>query len=356
MRSGPSDEVLSGGVGWRCVVSSWLAGAWLGDVPVARGRIIASVSRAVPELLTLTVPRWDGRDWRPGDSPDHPLARYGQELQVSVVITSAVSGQEWTVRIGRFVITDWSDDDEGRVTVIGEGLLRRVQDDKLAAPLSPRGSLMSEARRLMPVGMSVAFDPALVDRPCPSGMSWSEDRLSALQEIADAWPALLRTDEWGQVSFRAPLPSVPQPLVWLHDGERGTVARAPRSDTRSRAFNRLIVRSSATGVEDVQAVVDQTTGPMRTDGPYGVVSKIYSSPLLLTVGQCAAAGRSMLASSLLPSRVLPVECASDPRIDLDDPVEVLRDGERTWGWVTGYDLPLTVTDGASMRLDLGVAA
>lgn len=30
-------------------------------------------------------------------------------------------------------------------------------------------------------------------------------------------------------------------------------------------------------------------------------------------------------------------------------------GEVTWGWVTGYDLPLTVADG-DMRIDVGVAS
>ena len=33
--------------------------------------------------------------------------------------------------------------------------------------------------------------------------------------------------------------------------------------------------------------------------------------------------------------------------------KTIRDGERLWGWVTAYDLPLTVDDGP-MRVDLGV--
>jgi len=184
-------------------------------------------------------------------------------------------------------------------------------------------------------------------------MAWSDSRLAALQEIADAWPALLRTDEWGQVAFRAPLPALPSPVLTLTDGERGTVVGVGRSDTRDGAFNQVVARSSASGVEDVQAVASQVTGPMAVAGDYGPVTRIWSSPLITTRTQAQRSAQTMLASSLLPATSVPVTCAPDPRIDLDDAVEVWRDGERFWGWVTGYDLPLTVSDG-EMRIDLGV--
>ncbi len=101
-------------------------------------------------------------------------------------------------------------------------------------------------RRLIPPGMGVSFDSALVDRTCPTSMSWSEDRLGALQEIARAWPALLRTDEWGQIRFKAPLPAVPTPpVVTLTDGEGGTLISAPRADSRKDAYNVVVATSSA---------------------------------------------------------------------------------------------------------------
>jgi hypothetical protein len=359
MRSGPPDEVLSGSCSWSCTVSSSLGGVLLSSsIPLARGRVTATVGQAVPERLTLTVPRFTPDiDWRPGSDSSHPLARYGQELTVTITVGSSVSSDSWDTRIGRFLITDWDDDDEGNISVTGAGLLRRVQDDKLTAPIQPRvgGTLVSEARRLLPLGVSATFDAALVDRGCPASMSWSEDRLDALQEIADAWPALLRTDAWGQVWFKAPLPAVPTPVLTLTDGARGTVMTVPRGDTRTSAFNRVVARSSAVGTEDVQAVVDQSSGPLSTTGPYGVVTKVWSSPLLGSVGTAYAAGATMLANNLRPAQTLAVTHAPDPRIDLDDPVSVIRDGLPTWGWVLGYDLPLTVADGA-MRTDVGVAA
>lgn len=364
MRSGAPDEVLSGSCGWSPLVSSWLGGRLLADeIPVISGRVTAQVSQEVPERLRLTVPADTTRDgslfsWRPGSDPTHPLARYGQELQVSIVVSSGVAPEgtsQWETRVGRFLITEWDDGDDGTVEVTAEGRLRRVKDALLTSPIQPlpSGTLISETRRLLPSGMSAAFDPALTNRTCPAGMAWSDSRLDALQEIANAWPALLRTDEWGQVVFRSPLPEIPLPVLTLRDGERGTVEKVARSDTRDGAFNQVVAESSAAGVEDVQAVASQTSGPMSVGGEYGTVTKRWSSPLIANVTQAQRSARTMLANSLLPATSVPVTCAPDPRIDLDDAVEVLREGERIWGWVTGYDLPLTVDDGA-MRVDVGV--
>lgn len=361
MRDGAPDEVLAGSCEWTPRVQSWLGGVLLaGDIPVVRGRVTAQVTQDVPDRLSITVPAEtvvDGHafSWRPGSDPMHPLGRYGQELQVSIVVRSSASADEWETRVGRFLITDWTDGDDGAIDVSAEGRLRRAKDALLTSPIQPMagGTLTSEARRLLPAGMSAAFDPALTDRTCPGGMAWSESRLSALQEIADAWPALLRTDEWGQVIFRAPLPEVPTPVVSLTDGERGTVVGLARSDTRDGAFNQVVARSSASGVEDVQAVASQLSGPMAVTSDYGPVTRIWSSPLITNRTQAQRSAQTMLASSLLPATSVPVTCAPDPRIDLDDPVEVWRGGDRLWGWVTGYDLPLTVDDG-EMRIDLGV--
>lgn len=357
MRPGPTDEALAGTVGWEPVVSSWLGGRLLAaQVPVSQGRITWSASQDVPESLTMTVPRVDGEmDWCPGADTEHPLARYGQELDVSIRVTSSVDPSAvWLVRVARVLITGWSDDDEQSVTVTGKGVLHRLVRARLTSPMQPVGSLVSEVRRLLPAGMGLAVDSALVDRACPAGMSWSGTRLAAVREVAAAWPALVRADEWGQVRMRAPLGEVlSRPALRLHDGERGTVVAAPRSDDGDDAYNVVVARSSAAGVEDVQAVARWTSGPLSADGPLGEVVREWSSPLITTAAQAEASARTMLESGVRPASVLPVTCASDPRVELDDPAEVVRDGVRTWGRVVGVDLPLTVADG-DMRVDVSV--
>lgn len=361
MRSGPPDEVLAGTCRWVPRVSSWLGGRLVAaSVPVKSGRVTAKTSDDVISTLSLTVPRFaaaetggDVRDWRPTD-PGDPLARYGQTLDVSIIVASVITGDQWETRVGRFQVASWDDDDAGTITVKGESLLARARDDKLTALTSPSGTFVSEARRLLPTGMGAAFT-GLTDRACPSSMSWSKDRLDNLQELADAWPALLRIDEWGQVVYRAPLPETPVPVLTLRDGVGGTLVGAPRTDTRTGAPNRVVASSSAENSEDVVGVASVTSGPMSVNGPYGVVAKEWSSPLLSTVAQATAAARTMLTNSTRPAQSVPVTIAPDPRIDVDDPIQVLRGSDAPlWGWVTAYDLPLTAADG-DMRVDVGLA-
>lgn len=358
MRTGPPSSLLAGAAGWAPRMSAWLDGRLLAEtVPVHRGRLTADASQQVPERLTFSVPRWDGRDWLPGANPAHPLARFGQYVILTIVVTSPVTGMEYETVIGRFQIRSWKNDVlQGLVQVEAVGVLQIAAGDRLPSPLAPTGTLATELRRLLPAGLSAAISPALVDRDCPRSMEWADDRIGALYEIADAWPARLRTDQWGQIAALPALPDIPTPVISLTDGEGGTVVGTTRTDTRDLVYNRIVVRASGTDTANrppIQAVVDQVTGPMRVGPPYGTETKYWSSPLITTIEQAQASGATMLADSLRPSRTIPVTIAPDPRLDLDDPVEIISDGSRDWGYITAYDLPLTVADG-DMRIDVGV--
>lgn len=331
MLDGPPDEVLAGACTWRPRVTSWLGGRLLAaEIPVSGGRITGDVGDDIIETLSITVPRAaapapgaDVFDWRP-ESPDHPLAKFGQILDVTILVGSVVTGEVWEIRRGRFQIKDWDDDDDGTITVKAESLLARPRDDKLKQLSSPTGTLISEARRLLPGGMGASFDPELTDRPVPATMSWSKDRLKNLQEIADAWPALLRIDPWGQVYFRAPLPTVPVPVLTLRDGDGGTLISAPRSDTRTGVYNEVLTSTSSSDKADIQGYAAVTAGPMSVNGDYAVVTKEYSSSLLEDKAQLDAAAATILANSTRAALAIPARIVPDPRLELDDPVQVLR--------------------------------
>lgn len=368
MRPGPPDETLAGSVAWSAVADSWLGQTVIAaSVPLVTGRITADVSQTVPEKLSLTVPRYsvvDGAryDWLPGDDVTAPLARYGQQLAVQVVTSSGVTGAQWVTRMGLFQIRSWAEQDNGSVAVDAVGMLQIIADDRLSWPVAPLpgGTFLSEFRRLLPSGFSLTVDPDLVDRACPQSLAWADDRLGALFDLADAWPARLRTtaDGW-RLALLPPLPNTPGPPdLTLTDGARGVVVRAPSADTRDGAFNRVVVRSTSTdavGSPPIQVIVDQRTGPLTPGGDYRPVTMFYASPLLTSVGAAAAAGRTLLASHLRPSQVLTVTLAPDPRIDLDDSVLVRYRGRTVAGWVLAYDLPLTVDDGP-MTLKVGIGS
>ena len=347
MRIGPALKRLETAVSWRPRVSSWLAGRLLqDDIPVLGGRLTWDASKNVPDALTLTVPRFDGlRDYLPS-APDSPLARYGQQLDVTITVDGV------DVRMGRYLVVDW-DYDESVIQVSAAGLLQIAADSRLLSSMSPRddGSLRSEFVRLLPEQMSVQFAPGLVDRAVPGAMSWDEDRLEALWEIADAWPAVVRPDAWGQVVVKPPVSVSADPVLSVRDGEGGTVVSVPRGDTRDGVYNIVVARSSADGVV-ASAKAEVTSGPMNV-ATYNPVPKFYASPLLLTDAQCQATANAMRDESTRRSSVLKVTMAPDPRPELDDTIGVTRDGVLDLGVIVAVDMPLTINDGP-MRVDVGV--
>lgn len=403
MREGPTSDVLAGAAGWAPLVSAWKGGTLLAaQVPIESGRLSVDSRQEVPERLTFTVPEWapaieggPGRSWVP-DSPDHPLAHFGQFVSVDIRVQSALQQTEWVTRLGRFVIQSWDHDDAaGLVQVECVGVLQRALDARFRTPESPRaeGTFESEFRRLVVAGVPVEVDPSLVDRPVPTSFQWPEDRLAALYDIADAWPARLRTDENGTVRLLPPLAEHPEPVLRLTDGERGTVISAPRSAGRDGIYNVVVGRSSATddpAKAPLQAVREVLYGPLAP-AEYGEAVRFWSSPLATTYDELAAAADTMLRNSVRPAISQRVTLAPDPRIELDDALELVRgrvtdirlttkvtqtgfgtqpfglspfglgaidrstteSGVATRGWVVGYELPLTVHDGP-MTVTVGV--
>jgi hypothetical protein len=237
-------------------------------------------------------------------------------------------------------------------------MFQLIENARLRRATAPRsgGTLGSELQRLVPALLGVTIDSGLTDRAGPS-MTWGESRMDAVREIAAAWPARLRESMYGQVEVLPPLGDIPDPVLFLHDGEGGTVVSAYTSDDDDALYNAVVVRgteSDDAGAPLIQAEAEQTTGPLRVDGPFGDKPRFFSSPLIVSQDAAMATARTILADSTRRAQTIPVVCAPDPRIELDDAAEVLdADGERYWGWVCGYTMPLTVGDG-DMRVDVEV--
>lgn len=360
----PSD-VISGAHTYSCRVDSWLGSTWLGRVPVAGGSVSWDASQQVTGALSLTVPQVaapeegaDVRDWTP-TSVLSPLACAGQVLHVSVTVGSTITPDTWTVPVGRFLITEWQAESH-TIRVTGKSTMHRLEEDRLTSPTVPRsgGTLASELRRLVAGHMGVLVDPTLRDRACPS-MSWGESRVDAVYEIADAWPARLREGGDGILRVLPPTPS--GTARTLTDGVGGTVIAAPRQASRDQVYNRVVARGQDqddSGTPMFQAVADQTTGPLAVGGPYGVVTRFFSSPLITSQAAATSAARSLLATSVLRSQTVPVTCVPDPTLCLDDTVTlVTRDADRTAptrrsGVVSAVELPLTHE--GTMRVDVEV--
>lgn len=346
MRIGPPDSILAAAASWVPTVQAWYQGQLLAaSIPIVSGRARWNASAKVPDSLRVVIPRFSGRDdWLP-TTPDSPLARYGQQLDVTLNVAG------YDVRLTRCQIHSWTYD-ESTVTVVAEGMLQTAVDDRFPQAYAPRdgGTLRSEFVRALPAKTAAQFDTALADRLVPAAMNWNQERIDTLHEIARAWPAVIRPDSWGQVIVKPP-PVLSTPVVSLTDGVDGTLVKVPRQDTRDGAYNIVQAVSSADGVT-AAATATTTSGPFAVD-TYGASLKTITSPLLMTVQQCLDAAEAERQQSLRSASMLNVQMAPDPRIELDDPVEIIRENRRDWGLVVAVDMPLTVQDGA-MRIDVGV--
>lgn len=366
MRDGAPDEVMTAAFFWRYSVQAWGPNGDLlaEDVPLLSGPLSWDVSsRGVPEQAELVVPRYSAVngerfDWLPQDDTEHPLATFGQTLSFSVTVESIVTGESWVSALARARVQDWAEGDDGSVLVSVVGILQRAADDVMTTTESPDedATLVSEFARLLPGSLAVTVGDDVEDRPCLPGTQWPTNRLEALYEIADALPARLRTDEDGNVVMLLPqLDDVPIPVAVYRDGESTaevvgaddevhrmtTLVSAPRADTRDGVVNSVTVLSNYSGEDGATAsvLVEQTTGPFAV-ATYGRVSEAWSSEQIGSEAEALASGRARLASGLRPARTMQVSIAPDPRIEVDDPVEIVRDGRTRRGYVLSASIDL----------------
>lgn len=362
IQTDPLSAALATATTWEPSVTASLGDEPLGSVPVVSGSVTMAERTDVLGQVDMVIPRFvDGFDWCPKDDPTHPLAHFGQEFAVGVQ-TRDVTGAAYDERLGTFAVHSWDADDDS-VNVTGYTALKSVEEARFTVPQAPQsgGTLASEFVRLMGGIAPVVIDGSLVDRAVPASMSWGDDRLAALYDIAAAWPARLRVDSHGVVYVLPPLGSeIELPSYALRDGEGGTVTSRKWSSSRDQTFNRVVARgteSDEAGRPAVYGYAQVETGPLSVSGPNGIQTAYMASPLLTTRPAAFAAAATRLANLNRPSITVPITVAADPRVRLDDAVEATYLGSRVWGWVVGYEVPLVIRSAADvMRVDLAVSS
>ncbi|MFJ6729984.1 hypothetical protein ACIQPQ_34305 [Streptomyces sp. NPDC091281] len=310
--------------------SSWRDGELLAaDIPVADGNESIDRGLAIPEQVTLTVPRRDrGIDWDPGADPDHPLAAFGQQLHLSFGVDVGRGEFEWIDR-GWFLITE-SGADGDTVNVSCQGLLTLVEEAEFVAPFQPSGTFVSTARSLVEPALTVEISGLLLDRSVPVGMQWDTDRLGGLSELLTAWPASAHITTQGTLLVE-PLTDGGAPVLSLTDGTGGTVMRWLGSTTRDGAFNCAVAQGEDAFGNQIQGVAYDTdsASPYRFGGPFNPLPVPYpfSSPLMTTVAQCrAAAAAKIIQLRRTASRRLEVRMVPHPGLTTGDVISATGAG------------------------------
>src|SRR5262249_13853600 len=140
------------------------------------------------------------------------------------------------------------------------GMLKLIDEARFLAPFQPTSTFTDTAQSLVEPAITVVFDPALTDRSAPISMQWDEDRLGALMELLDAWPAEAEMTPDGYLSVHTPTGYATGTPGWefSDDPATGTVSKWQGSTSRDGAFNVVVARGDdATGAQ-IQGVVYDT--------------------------------------------------------------------------------------------------
>lgn len=323
---------------------SWLDETLLADeIPIADGSETVDRSLRVPERVTLTVPRtYRGASWAP-NVDDHPLAANGQRIRVEVGIGLAAGRVEWLQR-GWFLIYATRPVGD-TVQVECQGMLTWIDEARLVSPFQPTGAMIETLRGLVEPALTVSVDVA--DRAVPSGINFSEDRLGAVLELLDAWPAdaVVGPDGVLQVSAVA---GTGLPVLTLTDGAGGTVVEVSGASTREGAANVVVARGTAADGTQVQGAAYLSTGPKAYGGPFNPlpVPSFFPSPLLTTTAQARAAASTVLARRTRgAARMLRVEAVPHPALLAGDVVQIVSGDYTGPAVIDSLSLPYTADSG-----------
>lgn len=282
---------------------------------------------------------------------------YGTEVLVERGIEFPTGRREF-VPVGRFRVEDVEDSlaNPGAVKIKGAGLEARVIDARFPAPLKswPGYSIVEAIERLI----QDAHPSALVEDESGSrdflqrGVLWERDRWDTAYRLAESIGCDLFADGAGTFRIRPRSTMTSAPVWTVNTGRYGVLLDAQRGRSRSGVYNSVRASSNATdGKAPVAAVVedDDPTSPTYVEGPFGRVTRYFTSPQIRTVVQARAAARGVLSRSIGSVSTLSLETAVNPALEAGDRIDAhLPDGTFSRHLVDSFSIPLDPA--ASMTL------
>lgn len=347
-------------------LTSWRDGVQLGATMLPEGGELTFDATARSERrCQLTFPSTVGV---PTD-PDHPLAAYGQRLNIRTGVVHPVSGTVELLDMGWYLITDWAwSEADDIITVEAESLRRVLDGARLWYPTSAFGvaggnlayasqftALASGLYQAAGQGLTTSYDPALAALTVASDRLYSRDRTAEMDQLAREWGAQWRVNDAGVIRVSpvpGPLSSTTAAQIVLTDGTNGTVVDRAAAGSRARVSNVVIVEGGAPPGGGRASVgiaywtdAPDAPSPVRWNGPYGQEVTEESNEALTTDAAVNAFARSRLPQLVRPAIEHPLQVLPDPSWQLDDVVRVEMETGTVLGRVGSFRLPLTAADG-----------
>lgn len=330
------------------------------DIPFVDGSISVDRGSDVRRSLSLTIAN-------PADFPTSETALYGvygQTLYVESGITY-LDGSSELVPCGHFVITQVSGNiHTGPLTITATGLEILLKRAVFETATSTRGFANAAAfinTQLQAVIPGVSFvDASSAGSSSLATKTWDagQEVWPALVEVATSVGAELYCDANG--SFRlVDIPDIETAVpVWdVSAGEYGVMVSADMAVTADEVYNRVVV--SGENTEDdtppVSAEAKITTGPLRYGGPFGKVTKAYSSSLITSGSQAYATAIALLRKYQAPNRTVTLSTIPNPALEAGDCIRVdygdTAPVPAELHLVQSFSVPLSVDGNASFTIE-----
>jgi hypothetical protein len=309
-----------------------------GSVTVDRGQAIrrtCTVTCADPTLIPRT--------------PADQLATYGAQLRISRGVEYGNPHDVELVPLGVFRL-DGVDGDvsEGPVTLSGKDLSAIVADDKLTAPYTATGTVVSAVTALIQRSIpTAAVTSTILDQAIGRRTFDVEaDPWAGCQEIASGAGAEVYCNPDG-VFVIATLPDLATATpVWeIEATEGGAYIKASRGMSSAGVHNGILARGENTSenVAPVQylAIDGDPDSPTYWGGPYGRRPDFFTSSTLTTTSACQNAATLKLAQVKAPNATGDISSLPNPALEAGDVLRVQHeDGSRELHQAASFTVPL----------------
>jgi hypothetical protein len=343
-------------------VEVWRDDVYVQDLAVTGGTVTVDESSKVRRTLSL---RSSDIDLDPRTAEDL-LSPFGTDLRVYTGVRFT-EGDEEVVPVGVFPIQTAGRD--GWLADLGlqaDDRSRTIADSRLLKPYTPASgtsaldAIASLAQAVIPsVEVYDLTADLRVTRARLGSVTYERERWDAIEAIASG----LGCEAFFDVEGRLIVREVPEVLadsssVWtVASGTDDAVMLDISTSLSADKVYNAVVASSA-GEADapvITAIVYQESGPLRWR-PGVQRPRFYASPLIKTIEDAVAAGRAILARSLVYSQGVGLEALPNPALDVGDVVTVVHpDGLTEQRVVSRIDVPLSL-DAMGLDTRVGVDA
>jgi hypothetical protein len=283
------------------------------------GSVTVDRSNAIRRTCTVTVadPALIPR------TPADQLATYGARLRISRGVDYGDGTQE-LVPLGVFRLDEVGGDvNDGPVTLSGKDLSAIVADDKLTAPYTASGTVVSAVTALIQRSIpTAAVITSIIDQAIGRRTFDVEaDPWAGCQEIASGAGA----------------------EVYCNPDGVFVIATLP--DLATNVFNGMLARGENTSenVAPVQylAIDGDPNSPTYWGGPYGRRPTFFTSSTLTTTAACQNAATLKLAQAKAPNATGDISSLPNPALESGDVLRVQHeDGSRELHQAASFTVPL----------------